>query len=58
MASIHSRDALSSTTYDIVEKRVDGNTSFGSGPISGLKGEYKCLFPERIIFTWFQRQLH
>jgi len=57
MAVIHSRTPLSSAPHDIVEKKVDFKTSFGSGLITGLKGEYKCLFPERIIFSWFQQQL-
>jgi len=57
MAIIHSHDPLFSTTPDAVGKKVGVNTNFGSGPITGLRGEYKCLFPELIIFTWFQQHL-
>lgn len=46
-----------STTPDAVGKKIGVNTNFGSGPITGLRGEYKCLFPELIIFTWFQQHL-
>lgn len=53
MAIIHSHIPLFSTTPDAVVKKVGVNTNFGSGPITGLRGEYKCLFPELIILHGF-----